>query len=255
MHRHSQLLKRKLSEGLRSGDLSQLVSDKITIDQYKSKMGRDEDVAVIAFRVEDKFPAIDLMEFIEKGYPDILDADMSAGEESTGDYAVFVELERNDKLPKVLLDLLQGVGQLCDIKTWKFKFFKDVMSLDATEDNIQQYIPLTAEDYNLRVKEQGKADISSVLDQGATTVDELDENSVATIVKPFASPLKLKIEHIGTYDELKDQIPGGIQLDESSRGQVLFLEKYLGNYEIYKINEKFLIRNGNKALICSKKDW
>ena len=90
MHRHSQLLKRKLSEGLRSGDLSQLVSDKITIDQYKSKMGRDEDVAVIAFRVEDKFPAIDLMEFIEKGYPDILDADMSAGEESTGDYAVFV---------------------------------------------------------------------------------------------------------------------------------------------------------------------
>ncbi|MFW9602126.1 MAG: hypothetical protein ACMV1B_07390, partial [Prevotella sp.] len=189
-------------------------------------MGRDEDVAVIAFRVEDKFPAIDLMEFIEKGYSDILDADMSAGEESTGDYAVFVELERNDKLPEVLLDLLQGVGQLCDIKTWKFKFFKDVMSRDATKDNIQQYIPLTAEDYNLRVKEQGKADISSVLDQGATTVDELDENSVATIVKPFASPLKLKIEQIGTYDELKDQIPGGIQLDESSRGQVLFLEKY-----------------------------
>ena len=117
MHRHSQLPKRKLSEGLRSGDLSQLVSDKITIDQYKSKMGRDEDVAVIAFRIEDKFPAIDLMEFIEKGYSDILDADMSAGEESTGDYAVFVELGRNDELPKVLLDLLQGVGQLCDIKS------------------------------------------------------------------------------------------------------------------------------------------
>lgn len=218
-------------------------------------MGRDEDVAVIAFRVEDKFPAIDLMEFIEKGYSDILDADMSAGEESTGDYAVFVELERNDKLPEVLLDLLQGVGQLCAVKSWKFKFFKDVMSHDATEENMQQYIPLTAEAYNLRVNEQGKADISSVLDQGATTVDELDENAVVTVSKPFAGPLKFKIEQIGSYEELKDQVPGAIQLDESSRGQVLFLEKYLGNYEIYKITEKFLIKNGNKAMIISKKDW
>jgi hypothetical protein len=36
---------------------------------------------------------MDLVEFIEKGYKFILDADMSAGEENDGQYQVFVEME------------------------------------------------------------------------------------------------------------------------------------------------------------------
>lgn len=62
-------------------------------------MGKDEDVVVISFKVKDKFPAIDLMEFIEKGYTFVLDADMSSGEERDGTYSVFVELERSKDVP------------------------------------------------------------------------------------------------------------------------------------------------------------
>jgi hypothetical protein len=50
-------------------------------------------------------------------------------------------------------------------------------------------------------------------------------------------------------------LQGGIQLDEASRGQTLYLEKYLGNYDINKIGNKFLIRNNDKAVIISKGDW
>ena len=73
------MLQRKLNESLRSGDLKNYVSEIFTVDQYKSKMGEDSDVIVLGFHVREKEPAIDMMEFIEKGYNFILDADMSAG--------------------------------------------------------------------------------------------------------------------------------------------------------------------------------
>jgi len=53
-------------------------------------MGEDRDIVVLGFHVRDKNPAADLMEFIERGYTYILDADMSTGEESDGQYQVFV---------------------------------------------------------------------------------------------------------------------------------------------------------------------
>jgi hypothetical protein len=60
---------------------------------------------------------------------------------------------------------------------------------------------------------------------------------------------------VGDYNTLKDQVPGKISLDESSLSQVTFLEKFLGNYEIHKIDNKFLIRNGNQAVIIKKDTW
>ena len=69
--------KHNLSEGLQRGDLKEFVSDVFTVDQYKSKMGEDSDIVVLGFHVKEKFPAIDLVEFIERGYPFVLDADMS----------------------------------------------------------------------------------------------------------------------------------------------------------------------------------
>ena len=53
---------------LKSKDLQHYVNEIFTIDNFKSKMGRDEDVSVLAFEVTDQEPAKDLMNFIEKGY-------------------------------------------------------------------------------------------------------------------------------------------------------------------------------------------
>jgi hypothetical protein len=253
MHRN-QYNKSKLFEGLRPGDLRNMVSNRFTVDQYKSKMGGDEDILVLAFRVKDKFPAIDAMEFIEKGYMFVLDADMSTGEESDGEYAVFVELERDEKVPKQVEELLKGLGRLCDCEKWRFKYFKDIDSHEFTREAFEKFIPLNPEAYKLRVKEQKMSDVGDVLNQGVTDIVDVDESNNLTISKPFAGNLTVTLDSIGPYTELVQELAGGIQLDESSNGQVLFLEKYLGNYQIHKINNKFLIRNGDKAIIISK-DW
>lgn len=83
-----------LTEGLRPFELEDLVYPIFEVDTYRSKMGEDQDVCVISFHVKDRAPANDLMEFIEKGYSFVLDADVSSGENSRGEYHVFVEVSR-----------------------------------------------------------------------------------------------------------------------------------------------------------------
>lgn len=244
----------QLNEGLRSGDLRNYVSEVFTVDRYSSKMGEDQDVVVLGFRVREKNPAIDMMEFIEKGYPFILDADISAGEENDGQYQVFVEIERTPGLTEQLKDLLGGIGQLCDCRSWRFRYQKAPESVEFNEDAIVKNIPLTKEDYQAKVVAIKENDIKGFFDQGATDVG-LDENNMLTFKRSYAGDIQAKFIAIGDYDVVKDTVPGKLSLDEASQSQMFFLTKYLGNYDINKIGNKFLIRNGSKAIVIEKDRW
>ena len=244
----------QLNEGLRSGDLRNYVSEVFTVDRYSSKMGEDSDIVVLGFRVREKNPAIDMMEFIEKGYPFILDADISAGEENDGQYQVFVEIERTPNLTEQLTDLLKGIGQLCDCRNWKFRYQKANQSVEFNEDSITKNIPLTKKDYHAKVLSIKESDIKQFFSQGATEVS-IDETNMLTFKRPYAGDIQAKFIAIGDYDIVKNTVPGKLSLDEASQSQMFFLAKYLGNYDINKIGNKFLIRNESKAVVIEKDRW
>lgn len=246
--------KHNLSEGLRSGDLKDYVSEVFTVDRYSSKMGEDSDIVVLGFRVREKNPAIDMMEFIEKGYPFILDADMSAGEEHDGQYQVFVEIERSPALSGQLLELLRGIGQLTDNRNWKFRYQKAPTSVEFNEDTIAKHIPMTKEDYASTVVSIKENDVQEFFNQGAMDVT-LDENNTLTFKRPYAGDIQAKFVAIGAYDDVKETVPGKLSLDEASQSQMFFLAKYMGSYEINKIGNKFLIRNGDRAVVIEKDRW
>jgi hypothetical protein len=247
--------RQQLKEGLNRHDLKGYVSEYFSIDRYKSKMGEDADIVVLGFRVNEKYPAIDLMEFIEKGYNFILDADMSAGEEMDGHYQVFVEMERTHKLPEQLRVILNGVGQLCDCQDWKFRYQKSNGAIPFSEEKIVEHVPMTKEEYTNKILEIKNQNVRKFFDQGAIDEVKLAEDGTLTFKKPFFGPLRMKFVNIGKYDEIKDTVPGALSLDENGQSQVYFLQKYLGNYDINKIGDKFLIRNGNKAIVAEKDSW
>lgn len=246
--------KKSITEGLRAGDLDKMISHRFTIDQFRSKLGEDEDVLVLAFRVDEKFAAIDAMEFMEKSYPFILDADISSGEEKDGKYSLFIELERRPSVIKEIEEVLKGIERLAPTEKWRFKYYDDVTSHDYSPEAIQENVPLTSEEYVARVDKRKKDTASKMLNQGTAMVSEYVNNHI-TFTKPFAESLTLAVHGMGAYSDLCYQIQGGIQLDEAANSQTLFLEKYLGNYEIHKIDGKFLIRNGDQGMLVSKKDW
>ena len=69
--------------------------------------------------------ARDLENFIEKGYPHVLDADVSSGEQSDGTYKVFVELERMKDVPKQIFEIVDGVKLLTGIPEMKSQILQE----------------------------------------------------------------------------------------------------------------------------------
>jgi DNA-binding Lrp family transcriptional regulator len=244
----------QLNEGLRSGDLKDYVSEVFTVDRYSSKMGEDQDIVVLGFRVKEKNPAVDMMEFIERGFPFILDADVSAGEEQDGQYQVFVEIERTPQLAEQMRELLRGIGQLTDNRDWRFRYQTAPESVEFNEDSVVKNIPLTKEDYQAKVLAIKESDVKEFFNQGATDLT-LDENNTITFTKPYAGDITAKFVAIGDYEDVKESVPGKLSLDESSQSQMLFLNKFLGNYDINKMGNKFLIRNGKRAVVIEKDRW
>jgi len=245
---------RKLVESLQAGDLKNFVNEVFTVDQYKSKMGNDSDIVVLGFRVKEKHPAMDLVEFIEKGYSYVLDADMSAGEEHDGQYQVFVEMERNPALKRNLRNLLDGISKLTAVEDWRFRYQKSPSSIEFTEQSVMENIPLTPQDYENKIMEIKNNDVQEFFDQGAVDV-ALESDNTLTFSKPYSGDVTAQFVSIGEYEDVKDTLPGALSLDESSNSQVTFLNKYLGNYDINKVGDKFLIRNGNKAIVIQKNRW
>jgi hypothetical protein len=243
-----------ISEGLRSGDLTNYVSEVFSVDRYSSKMGEDQDIVVLGFRVKEKNPAVDLMEFIEKGYPFILDADISTGEENDGQYQVFAEIQRSPEIKSQLRELLNGIGQLCNCYEWRFRYQKSSNSIEFTEENVMEHIPTTSEEYQSKILEIKNVDVRDFFDQGSAEV-ALESDNTLIFSKPYSGPIAAKLVSIGEYDAVEKLVPGRLSLDESSQSQCIFLTKYLGNYEINKIGNKFLIRNGDRGMIIEKDRW
>ena len=141
----------ELREGLEMNDLSRgLVEKTVQVDRFKSKIGRDEDVVVMNFLVNGKEPAHDLMGFIERGYDFVIDADTSPGENTDGQYEVFVEMDRNKDIYENIVKIITEVCNLTENKTddWSFTYrgnFKDVTQLTA--ESLADKIPSSPEVY------------------------------------------------------------------------------------------------------------
>lgn len=147
-----------ISEGLEYGDLRRLVRPYIQIDGFKSKMGDDDDMVVLCFTVEEKLPANDFMNFLEKSYEEVLDADVSPGERDDGSYLVFVELARDKKLPDIVMDIVNDSLNLTGqrLEDWSFTYYRDRQRRPLTAEELVNTIPLTPREYRQRYEKKTK---------------------------------------------------------------------------------------------------
>lgn len=139
----------QLYEGLEHGDLVRLVHNKLHIDEFKSKMGEDADIMVLSIKTNEKKAAEDLMNFIERGYEWVLDADISTGELDDGDYLVFIELERKPSAVKHIIELIEDLINLTEQKfsDWKFQYQKNKTEYAIDERKLRSILPLTPDQY------------------------------------------------------------------------------------------------------------
>lgn len=241
----------QLNEELLSGDLRMLVNNILEIDSYASKMGSDKDIVVLAFTVEQKEPANDLVNFVERGYDFVLDADATPGELSDGKYKVFVEIERNKKIPEQIMELVYGIGELSEIDQFKFRYYKSFTSLDVTEDNLRETIPSTKDDYERTIQENRLNNFSNFFNK--SFLENIDiENDTLIFQKKYADPLRMRIKDAGLRETVYAKNLGKIMIENKDISEVLFFTKYIGNYNITKVNNIFVFENEHFAVALEK---
>lgn len=155
------MLNNNLFEGLEQGDLARLIHPELHIDEFKSKLGDDEDVVVLSFKIDSKEPANDLVAFIEKGYEWVIDADVSSGEMDDGSYIVFVEVDREPNVAENIMDLIDDLMNLTDQKPedWRVRYYKSHKEKQLSLEALQELIPSTPEAYN---KAYGQEDLDAL---------------------------------------------------------------------------------------------
>lgn len=236
---------------LHKGDLRNLVSNIFEIDSYSSKMGEDKDIITLSFTVESRAPSDDLISFIEKGYKFVLDADMSPGELSNGKYRVFVEIKRDNSAIDNLLDLLYGLEKLTDISNFKFRYYKSFNSEDATKENLEHSIPLSPEEYEIKIKEQTFENFQNFFNKSYLESIEMLDDQIQ-FKKVYGDPVHFKFVNSGPKHQILESILDKISINYNDMSEVLFLTKYIGNYNITKFGNKFVFENNNYAVVLEK---
>jgi hypothetical protein len=130
-------------------DLEGQLRNKITIDEYAAKMGKDSDIVTITFTVNSKLAAQDLVTWFERGYDFVLDASISDGELEPGKWLLFLEMDRRSKVPNRIITLLSDLETLTGFKVSDWTIELDTKEYEASEDILKDKMILNPNEYKM----------------------------------------------------------------------------------------------------------
>tara|TARA_Y100000748_G_scaffold230141_1_gene194169 strand:+ start:1919 stop:2662 length:744 start_codon:yes stop_codon:yes gene_type:complete len=244
-----------VNEGLKAGDLEGVVSNRFSIDQYKSKMGEDASIVVLAFTVDSLAPAKDLERFAETGCPSVLDADATPGTMEDGKHKVFVEFPRDEKVVTNIMGFIEDVKKLTNIDEFQFTYRKNENPSMVSLESLSTTVPTDADAYGKSVSEAKESAAKQFFDTYNMLECKLNENILQ--VKKIGSDqvLTFEIHHIGeTTEVLKESKAFAIDMD--SIAECTHLTKYFGPYDITKtLENKFIFTKGHESAVISKNGW
>ena len=245
----------RLKEGLKAGDLEGVINKRFSVDQYKSKMGDDKNIMVLAFTVDALAPAKDLERFAETGYKEVLDADATPGTMSDGKHRVFIEFARVEQVDQHILNFLEDLKKLCNIEIFEFTYHKRPVPFEASAKNLADVLPRTPIAYTQKISKLRLGEVHSFFDKFEMMEFALDNNIIS--VKKHGSDEKLKFELHAFGDTtmiLKET--KAFKIDQDSMSECLFLTKYFGPYHITKTTEdRFVFSKGRESALLSKRGW
>ena len=235
--------------GLRNGDLKNMVYDVFEIDSYASKMGEDKNIVTLSFSVKDRAPADDLVKFLEGGYSFILDSDVTSGEQADGTYKVFVELERDRQSNDNIMEIIDGVRKLSEIEKFRFRYYKNFRSHNVSIESLNEFVPTDPDNYGIKVNESNLDNYKNFFSKSYVD-DIVMTESILTIKKSYADPLHFKFIDFGPTVKTLNSIKESFNTQDFS--EIIFLSKYVGDYNITKYGNKLTFENSGSTLVLER---
>lgn len=244
----------KINEGLRAGDLEGTVEKRFSVDQYKSKMGKDDDVLVLSFVINSPEAAKDFEKFCEKDTK-VLDADSTPGTLDDGKYRVFVEFPRQEGIDRHIFDFLNDIKKLTNIDTLEFTYHKKTVPFEANSENLANVLPLTPIAYRKKINSLKLGEIHSFFDKFQLLEFKLDNNIITVKKSGRTESLNFQLHAYGNTQMVMKETKAFL-IDDKSMAECIHLTKFFGPYHITKTMENQFIfsKDGNSAVI-SKYKW
>jgi len=148
----------RLVENLDYHDMVGQVIPTLSIDEYEAKAGSNDEIITLAFKVIGKPASTDLVDWFERGYDWVLDAQVSEGEYTAGKYLVFVEIERRTKAVERIVELIDDLETLTgmSLADWTVTVDGEEYGADITE--LKGLFELSPHSYRENNPEDGEKD-------------------------------------------------------------------------------------------------
>jgi len=229
-------------------EMQNYISEIIAIDSFQAKLGNDEDVCVLKFQSNNKSVAEDLVSFIETGCNFILDADMSPAKNNQGLYNVFVEIERDENLPKKIIEVIRDIEQVSGMLPWQFSFHKSESLHQLNDENLNNIVPTSPSQYQFLTDDKVEEDIKEFF-ESASLVSKRIKGKKLTLKKSFTS-------HEMVIESFNKDVKGTYMIDRESSEQASYLNHWLGGgYSVVKVDDLFKITKGTKSIVAKIKEF
>lgn len=176
-----------LNEGLDYHDLEGQMLPTVSVDEYAAHMGKDSEIVTLAFTVKSEAAGNDLVDWFERGYDWVLDAQVSEGEVKPGQHLVFVEMNRRTSVPKRIVELLDDLETLTNIPVKDWTIIVDENEYSPEEDVLKQVITISPHQYREEVEPEKEEEINEMRERAGLEVKPIHADKQDAEIKAFKS--------------------------------------------------------------------
>jgi len=168
-----------LKEGLDYLDLKGQLTPELSVDEYKAQMGSDDEIVTCSFIVKGHQQSEDLVDWLEKGYDWILDAEVSSGEVTSGKYVVFIEMNRRTSVPERIVMMLEDLETLTGLMLEEWAVIVKGQKYHANAEELKSVLVLSPQNYrelnNMEVGDDSSDEEEQEVEQTDSADQELSE--------------------------------------------------------------------------------
>jgi len=175
-----------LKESLDYHDLEGQMLPVVSVDEYAAHMGKDSEIVTLAFTIKSEAAGNDLVDWFERGYDWVLDAQVSEGEIKPGQYLVFVEMNRRTSVPKRIIELLDDLETLTALPVKDWTIVVDDEEYSPEEDVLKQVITISPHDYR-ETEEVEEEEINEMRERAGLEVKAIHADKQDADIRAFKS--------------------------------------------------------------------
>lgn len=238
---------------LKNGDLKGTVSNEISIDEYEPKAGSEKDVVVVAFFLVDQPPAEDLNTFIQRGFVETLDVEVSPSTDEEGRYVVFVEMARDKMFMDKLSALLKDVSNLTNDNGWVARtYYSAGKTFSIKDPELLSYLILDPTAYVPKKEftmDKIKEDVNRFFESSYASNLTIDRDTIT--IRGNGRAIVAEFVDAGDYDT----VIGRNFLAESAFSlseipyEAKILESILGNCQVLPLGGHLCISKGDQVVL------